>query len=275
MSTTVPVKRLNDGVTDYFPMSVLDSVFLNKSITANNTVGGVTKNSTLNKNISLQNVLEKILVTPGPDYEQLIANKVSKIDGKGLSTHDFNDDYKDQLDNLESDLEERFSNKVNIEPSKRLITFTEANKLRDLHNYDDTSIREEFDSALANKVSKESGKGLSETNFSAGEKFKLSNLHNYDDTYVRGELAKKFNRSDVLDRISELSTAPVQSKVLFAIIRNLQERLAYVEEVIESIQDRITYVTEAEVETPTTECEYINLVIDSPESEPSEESEES
>lgn len=53
-----------------------------------------------------------------------------------------------------------------------VFTDAEKNKLQGLQNYDDTSIT----NALANKVDKEAGKGLSEENYTASEKSKLASI---------------------------------------------------------------------------------------------------
>ena len=80
--------------------------------------------------------------------------KIDKEEGKGLSTNDFDNAYKKELDGLE--------------------------------NYDDTKIKED----IGKKVDKEEGKGLSTNDFDNDYKEKLDKLNNYDDTKIKEDIAK-------------------------------------------------------------------------------------
>lgn len=86
----IPVKKLNDGTTNYFPVSVLDSVFLNKDIKVSNTIGGLSKGTTLTTNTPLSSVLNRMLVDTGTDLEKQLnslATRVAALEGKsGIST---------------------------------------------------------------------------------------------------------------------------------------------------------------------------------------------
>ena len=64
----------------------------------------------------------------------------------------------------------------------------------DLTNY---YKKDEADNLLAEKVDKESGKGLSSNDYSTEEKEKLAGLSNYDDTEIRNALSSKVNDSDL------------------------------------------------------------------------------
>ena len=74
----IPVKKLNDGTTNYFPVSVLNSVFLNKEIEIKNTIGGLSKGATLPVNTSLDNLLGRILCDEGLDIPTELDKKVDK-----------------------------------------------------------------------------------------------------------------------------------------------------------------------------------------------------
>ena len=118
-------------------------------------------------------------------------------EGKGLSTNDFTNTYKEKLDGLENynDTEIKNSidnldkNKVDKVEGKWLSTedFTTElkTKLEGLSNYDDTEIKDD----LKNKVDKEEGKGLSTNDFDDTYKKKLDGLSNYDDTKIKQEIS--------------------------------------------------------------------------------------
>lgn len=79
---------------------------------------------------------------------------------------------------------------VKIVPGKQLSTedYTPAEKakLAGLENYDDSDLQ----TAIAEKVDKETGKGLSTEDFSTAEKEKLAGLENYDDTAVKSQIGE-------------------------------------------------------------------------------------
>ena len=60
----------------------------------------------------------------------------------------------------------------------------------------------DIDKALAAKVDKEEGKGLSTNDYTDQEKEKLAGLSNYDDTQVREELARKASKQELADAAS-------------------------------------------------------------------------
>lgn len=89
-----------------------------------------------------------------------VANKVDKVEGKGLSTNDY--------------------------------TTAEKEKLASLANYDDTTINGKIttiESSLANKVDKDGAKVLSDNNYTTEEKNKLAGLSNFDDTELSEALS--------------------------------------------------------------------------------------
>jgi hypothetical protein len=63
------------------------------------------------------------------ELEDAIDSKVDKVEGKGLSTNDFTDAYKTQLDNLETDLATELEKKVDKVDGSRLMTDAEGEKL--------------------------------------------------------------------------------------------------------------------------------------------------
>lgn len=140
-----------------------------------NTVNGRKGAVTLSKSdVGLSNVdntsdMDKPVSTA---TSTALAGKVDKVSGKGLSTEDY--------------------------------TTEEKNKLASLENYDDNALiaalSEKADSddvslALAEKVDKVQGKGLSTNDYTTAEKEKLELLHNYDDTGVLAALAQKADAS--------------------------------------------------------------------------------
>ena len=67
-----------------------------------------------------------------------------------------------------------------------------------------TYSQNEVDTALADKVDKVAGKGLSQENYTSEEKTKLASLENYDDTDIRAEIAKKADTTSIPSKVSVL-----------------------------------------------------------------------
>lgn len=57
----------------------------------------------------------------------------------------------------------------------------------------------DINEALAGKVDKEEGKGLSSNDYTDDDKEKLDGLSNYDDTEVRAQLSEKASKEEVAD----------------------------------------------------------------------------
>ena len=111
------------------------------------------------------------------DLKNALDGKVDKVEGKGLSTNDFDDTYKETLDNLdETTIINALANKVDKVEGKQLsdenYSLSEKQKLEGLSNYDDSGIVAE----LNNKVDKVEGKGLSKNDFTDELKNKLDNV---------------------------------------------------------------------------------------------------
>lgn len=120
--------------------------------------------------------------------------KVDKVDGKGLSEEDF--------------------------------TTALKTKLEGLSNYDDTDIKNDIASldtaleekitaneqAIATKVDKVDGMGLSQENFTTVEKTKLTGLSNYDDTAIKASVEEnKTNIAGVRSDLTAESTLQAQN----------------------------------------------------------------
>ena len=96
------------------------------------------------------------------ETQGLVASRVEKVQGMGLSSNDFTDEYKEKLDSV-------------------------------VTAYDDTEIKAdiaELETAVGGKVEKVQGKGLSSEDFTTAEKQKLNGLQNYDDTALKADIAE-------------------------------------------------------------------------------------
>lgn len=98
----------------------------------------------------------------------------------------------------------------------------------------------DIDKALAAKVDKEEGKGLSTNDYTDQEKEKLAGLSNYDDTQVQEELAGKASKQEVADAASDaLASAKSYTDTE---VKKAQEEIdeAIQQFVVPSIENRIT-----------------------------------
>ncbi len=126
---------------------------------------------------------------------ELLAGKVDKADGKGLSTNDYTTAEKEKLAGLanydDTGIREELGKKVDAVAGKGLstndYTTAEKEKLAGLANYDDTAIKE----SLSKKVDAAEGMGLSSNDYTTAEKEKLAGLTNYDDSALRTALDSK------------------------------------------------------------------------------------
>jgi len=212
----IPVKKMNDGTTNYFPVSVLDSVFLNKEIQVKNTIGGITKGTTFAINTSLHTIINKLLGEQGADLDELLSLKVDKVAGKDLSSNDFTDAYKAALDGLDSQL----ASKVDSESGKRLMTDAEGTKLADLENYDDTEIRNDLEA----KVNIETGKRL----MTDEEGTKIAGLDTALEAKVDKEEDSRLLTNDEADVINSVSSENISSTVVSAIENMDEDQIAAV-----------------------------------------------
>ena len=121
------------------------------------------------------------------ETNNLLDNKVDKVSGKGLSTNDFTDAYKQQIDDNKTAIEtlNGDSSIVGSVDSKVATAYSNAT------SYTDTE--------CAKKVDKVSGKGLSTNDFTDELKTKLNNLENYDDTALGNRVTANENAITVLN----------------------------------------------------------------------------
>lgn len=165
-----------------------------------------------------------------------IDKKVDKVTGKGLSTNDFTNDYKAQVDNNTSarhthsnkELLDTYdqtnanikdavtkkhshSNKTILDNTTASYTAEEKTKLAGLENYDDTDIQADITALQNGKVDKVTGKDLSTNDFTNDYKTQVDNnttaRHSHSnktllDTYTQTEtnladaVAKKHGHSN-------------------------------------------------------------------------------
>lgn len=145
-----------------------------------------------------------------------LSTKVNKVEGKGLSTEDF--------------------------------TTVEKEKLSGLSNYDDTTVRNlikkhegDVISALATKVDKVTGKGLSTEDFTTVFRNKLESLNNYDDSALSKAIAslqEQFNQlvggnpSDAINSFNEVISfldGIKDTQDLPSIIASIQKKISEVQ----------------------------------------------
>jgi hypothetical protein len=104
------------------------------------------------------------------ETNNLLNDKVDKVSGKDLSTNDFTDAYKQQIDDNESAIETLNGDSTVVGS----VDYKVANGVTEANTYTDTE--------CAKKVDKVSGKQLSTEDYTSEEKAKLADLENYDDT---------------------------------------------------------------------------------------------
>ena len=162
-------------------------------------------------------------------FQDAIAAKVDKENGKGLSSEDF--------------------------------TADEKSKLATLENYDDTGIKssvskveknlQRVENTVTTKVDKVSGKQLSSEDFTKALKTKLNSLENYDDSAITASIASLTKRIDTL--VGGNSTAAIDSfneiiafldglsnsQDLDSIIASIEQQIANIERQITSKQDKL------------------------------------
>lgn len=110
-----------------------------------------------------------------------LENFVEKIDGMGLSSNDFSDDYVDKINSLEDNVAALQDTKVSKVTGKGLSTndFTTEYK-----NQIDTN-KADIASLETRKVDKVDGKGLSSNDFTDAYIAKIANLESTFDTFAK------------------------------------------------------------------------------------------
>ena len=121
------------------------------------------------------------------ETNNLLDNKVDKVSGKDLSTNDFTDAYKQQIDDDKTAID-TLNGDLSIVGS---VDSKVATAYSNATSYTDTE--------CAKKVDKVSGKGLSTNDFTDELKTKLNNLENYDDTALGNRVTANENAITVLN----------------------------------------------------------------------------
>lgn len=127
-------------------------------------LGSVDNTSDLNKPLSAAS-------------QNALNNKVDKVSGKSLSTNDFSNIYKSKLDSIEEGAEVNtvlsVAGKIgNIILNKSDVGLNNVSNTTDL----DKPISNSTQLSLDTKVDKETGKGLSQENYTTAEKSKLASI---------------------------------------------------------------------------------------------------
>lgn len=118
--------------------------------------------------------------------------KVDKVDGKGLSEEDFTTALKTKLEGL--------SNYDDTDIKNDIASLDTAYKTAD------TALEEKItanEQAIATKVDKVDGMGLSQENFTTVEKTKLTGLSKYDDTAIKASIEE--NKTNIASVRSDLT----------------------------------------------------------------------
>lgn len=127
--------------------------------------------------------------------------KVDKVEGKGLSEEDFTTALKTKLEGL--------SNYDDTDIKNDIASLDTAYKTAD------TALEEKItanEQAIATKVDKVDGMGLSQENFTTVEKTKLTGLSNYDDTAIKASVEEnKTNIAGVRSDLTAESTLQAQN----------------------------------------------------------------
>lgn len=152
------------------------------------------------------------------NHAENMNTKQDKEEGKGLTSNDFTNEYKEKLESLENyndtEIKESMSNLQNED-------ITIRNDMKSLQNKDKEIIEQ-----LKTKVDKIGGKNLSQNDFTNTFKEKLEGLENYDDTNIK-------------TRITTLETDNTENKKE---IENIKQTNIQQEEMIQTNADSINEV---------------------------------
>ena len=142
-----------------------------------------------------------------------IANKVDKVDGKGLSTNDYTTDEKNKLagiaEGATKTIVDSALSSTSANPVQNKVVNSAISNLNTLVG--DTSVSSQISNAIVNKVDKVDGKGLSTNDYTTDEKNKLAGI----------EVGA--NKTIVDSALSSTSINPVQNKVVNTAISNLSQ----------------------------------------------------
>ena len=151
--------------------------------------------------------------------QSALEDKVDKVEGKGLSTNDFTDALKDKLDGIESGAQVNTVTGVkgsaeaeyrtgNIDITKANIGLGNVNNTSDADKPISTAVQ----TALNNKVDKETGKGLSTNDFTDALKTKLDGIETGAEANVQADWNQTDTNAD--DYIKNKPTVPTATSQL-------------------------------------------------------------
>lgn len=150
------------------------------------------------------------------DVATSLNTKVDKIAGKGLSTNDFDNDFKTKLTNLPNN--DSLTSSLNLKADKTTV----ANQL-------DT------------KVDKITGKGLSTEDFTTAFKAKLESLNNYDDTSLDTKITNLTNQFNTLLNTDSSSAIDTYNEIV-AFLDGISDETSLTS-IVTGIESKITALT--------------------------------
>ena len=188
-------------------------------------------------------------VEPYDDTElrALINTKVSRESGKGLSTNDFDDEWLEKLDSLENYDDKDLRTQIRLIQMVLTSNDTDFDTLQELVTAlkNNTSSIGDIFTALAAKIDKVEGKGLStndftteekeklaaleflpenivldenyvhtDNNFTTEEKEKLITLNNYDDTEIKAAIQDTYKKEEIDELVSNIKPNIDYSKLV-------------------------------------------------------------
>ena len=133
-------------------------------------------------------------------------DKVDKINGKGLSTNDFTDDYKSQISANTTD-RHKHNNKDILDATTASYTINEQTKLSGIEDNANYYV-------LPSDVVQDSDYVHTDNNYTTNDKDKLEGLENYDDTrlnediqYIENNLATNYLTADAINNVIDIKIA--------------------------------------------------------------------
>lgn len=170
--------------------------------------------SELNKKANQTNVDETV-----DELNKSINLKVDKVSGKGLSTNDFNDNYKSKLDNLDSSLNSALT-------SAKSHTNSEITKV-------DNKIKSEISRAQASETN------LSNRINNLGEDVikSLNEAKEYTDALANGEVKNNTNKINILNGTGEGSVIKTVKDEISNLVGTAPEKLNTLQEIADYLEE--------------------------------------
>lgn len=167
--------------------------------------------------------------------------KVDKVDGKGLSEEDFTTALKTKLEGL--------SNYDDTDIKNDIASLDTAYKTAD------TALEEKItanEQAIATKVDKVDGMGLSQENFTTVEKTKLTGLSNYDDTAIKASVEE--NKTNIAGVRSDLTAeSTLQAQNYATLTNNLEAEVTRATNREDAIETKIDNILSTGLTLPNNE----------------------